>query len=188
MVHFNELCIKDGHLIIDVSVLDGLYYDSVYLDSIVIDNQDTYTGGTPSSTPVYQYTVPDIESRFTGQSVSQKHVRLALDSSDVDIADMLFVYVRTKGAPSPDTPCGLDKDTTLGVVVDMLPYYTQGMQYLSELGDRCAVPSGFMDFILETKALELCMRTGNYIKAIGYFKNFKTGAAAPAGGCGCGNN
>lgn len=188
MIHFNELYIKDQHLVIDVSVINEPYYTNVYLDSIVIDNQDTYVSTGPSSAPVYQYTIPDEVSRLTKQATSQKHIRLVLSAPDVNVNDMLFVYVRTKGTPAPDTPCGLDNDTTLGVVVDMMPYYTQGMQYLGELSSNCTIPSGFTDFILRTKALELAMRTGNYTKAIEYFKGFKTGATTPTGGCGCGNH
>ena len=188
MIHFNELCIRDNHLIIDVNVIFEDYYNDVYLDNIIIDNQDTYTNGFPSDNPIYSKTIDDVENKFTKKAVGQKHVRIVLDENDINLNDMLFVYVTTKGNPSPDTPCGLDKNTTLGVVVDMMPYYTKGMQYLGELGNNCSIPSGFMDFILRTKALELTMKTGNYSKSIEYFNGFKTGVVSPRGGCGCGNN
>ena len=93
MIHFNELYIKDQHLIIDVSVLNEEYYDNVYLDKIVIDNQDTRVNNFPSDTPIYQYDVPDINNKFTRKTVGSKHARIILDQNDINLNDMLFVYV-----------------------------------------------------------------------------------------------
>ena len=188
MVHFNELRIYNQHLIIDVSVLEEAYYANVFLDSIVIDNQNTYVGNGPSSNPIYEYTIPDEESRLTHQTISRKHFRIELDANDINPMDMLFVYVRTKGTPAPDTPCGLDRKTTLGTVVDMLPFYQQGMQYTRELGNTCNTPKGYTDFILKLKALEMSVKTGNYTKAIEYFNSFSLKAVPQSGGCGCGNH
>lgn len=188
MIHFNELRIVDNHLIIDVNVLEESYYENVFLDSIVIDNQDTYVGSGPSSNPVYEYTIPDEVSRLSRESTSRKHFRIELDSTDINTANMLFVYVRTKGTPASDTPCGLDSDTTLGVVVDMLPFYQQGMQYTGELADNCNIPRGYTDFILRLNALKMSVKTGNYPRAIEYFKSFSSRVVPKSGGCGCGNH
>lgn len=46
-------------------------------------------------------------------------VRLSLDSTKLPYNlnnDLLFVYVKTKGIPTADTPCGKDNEITLGVV------------------------------------------------------------------------
>jgi hypothetical protein len=190
MVYFNELRIANGVLIIDVSIPNESYFENVYLDSIIIDNQDSYLSSGPSSNPVYEYTVPDIVSEFTQESHSQKSIRLMLDSHDVPIGDMLFVYVRTKGTPAPDTPCGLDNITTMATVIDLLPFYQQAMQYIKELGATCNVPQGFADFILRFKSLELGIKTGNYPQAINYFNRFFNGKTTyvSKGGCGCGNS
>ena len=115
-------------------------------------------------------------------------LRDELDANDINSMDMLFVYVRTKGTPAPDTPCGLDKETTLGTVVNMLPFYQQGMQYIRELGNTCNTPKGYTDFILKLKALEMSVKTGNYTKAIEYFNSFSSKAVPQSGGCGCGNH
>lgn len=187
MIHFNQLAIYNNQLIIDVSVLEDTYYDNVYLDSIIIDNQDSYVSNGPSSNPVYEFTIPDAESKLTKTTYSQKHYRLVLDSSDVNLSDMLFVYVRTKGTPAADTPCGLDKSSTLGVVADMLPFYQQGMQYTKELGSTCNIPTGFTDYILRLDALKLSVKTGNYTRAIEYFNSFSSNTVPQNGGCGCGN-
>lgn len=190
MVHFNELKITPNgkHLIIDVSVLNESYYDNVYLDSIVIDNQDTFTDNGPSSTPIYEYTIPDQISKLTKKSVSPKHVRLNLGEIELGTLNGLyFIYVRTKGMPSPETPCDMDNVTTLGVVTNMYPFYHKAIGFIRELASNCIVPQGFIDYILRLKALELAVKTGNYTDAVKYFNNFFSGkAAVKTGGCGCG--
>ena len=192
MVHFNELRItSDGqHLIIDVSVLSESYYKNVYIDSIVIDNQDTYVGSGPSSNPVYSYYVPNGVSQLTKKTYSQKHVRLVLTPNDLPLNGLLFVYVRAKGTPAADTPCGLDNITTLGTVVNVYPFYQQAMNYIGELASNCSIPQNFTDYILKLKGLELAIRTGNYPDAIKYFNKFfknKSDVVIRKGGCGCGN-
>lgn len=192
MVHFNELRItSDGqHLIIDVSVLSESYYKNVYIDSIVIDNQDTYVGSGPSSNPVYQYSVPNGVSQLTKKTYSQKHVRLDLTPTDLPLNGLLFVYVRTKGTPAADTPCGLDNMTTLGTVTNMYPFYQQAMNYIGELANNCSVSQNFTDYILKMKGLELAVRTGNYTDAIKFYNKFfngKENTVVRKGGCSCGN-
>ena len=76
---------------------------------------------------------------------------------------MLFVYVVARGVPSPDTPCGQDDTTVMGVVIDLYPYYQMMMKGVKEINGSCEVPKYFIDNILRYKALELSIKTGNYI-------------------------
>lgn len=184
MVRFNELRItEDGrHFIIDVSVLNETYYNNVYLDSIVIDTQNTYIKNGPSSTPVYSYPEED------GLEENLKHVRLVLDTTDIpDLGDLFFVHVRVKGTPAPDTPCGMDNITTLGVVCNLYPFYLRAMNYIKELTRRCAIPQNFINYILKLKALEIAVRTGNYTDAIKYYNWFfiDDQGSLNIGGCSC---
>lgn len=192
MVHFNELKITPDakKLIIDVSVLKEDYYKDVYLDSIIIDSQDTYVGNYPSSEPLYQYTIPDIESQMSGKTVYQKHIRLVLDTLDLPLNNLLFVYVTVKGTPTPDTPCGCDNIVTLKTVVNLYPFYQQAMAYIKDIAKVCSNHSEFADFILRLKALQLAITTGHYTDAIKYYNKFfkgKEGVVAKKGGCSCGN-
>lgn len=194
MIHFNELKISADaqHLIIDVSVRSESYYKDVYIDSIVIDNQDTYVGTGPSSNPVYSYSVPDSVSKLTKKTYGRKHVRLDLNPADLGSLDgLFFVYVRAKGIPSADTPCGMDNITTLGTVCNMYPFYQQAMNYIKEIANNCSAPQNFTDYILKLKGLELAVRTGNYPDAIKYYNKFFSGKSKSfikIGGCGCGNH
>lgn len=183
MVRFNELRITEDskHFIIDVSILNEAYYKNVYLDSIIIDTQDTYTKSGPSSTPVYSYPEED------GLEENLKHIRLTLDTTDIpNLGDLFFVYVRVKGTPAPETPCGMDNITTLGVVCNTYPFYLASINYLKEVTKNCAVPQNFINHILKLKALEVSVRTGNYTDAIQYYKEFfNTQSPINIGGCSC---
>jgi hypothetical protein len=192
MVHFNQLVISpDGkHLIIDVSVRGESYYDNVYLDSIIIDNQDTYVGTGPSSDPVFEYTVPDITSNITGNSTPQKHIRLDLTNTAItSLKGLFFVYVRVKGTPAVDTPCGMDNITTMSTVTNIYNFYQQSMSYIKELANNCTMPKNFANYFLKLKGLELAIKTGNYAEAINLYKRFfegKENLVIGKEGCGCG--
>lgn len=199
MLHFKELRIESTgkHLIIDVSVDPQDYYEGVILDSIIIDNQDTYVPNGPSSNPIYTYNVAesypniysipedcscspikveeDLSYCFTYGLDNLKHVRLILSAKDLNISSldgMYFVYAIATGIPSPDTPCGFDNSKIMGTVINLYPYYQCMMNQVKQLENTCEVPKGFIDNSLRLKALELCIRTGNYSQAIKYWNKF----------------
>lgn len=195
MIRFNELKISPDsrYLLIDISVLEETYYKGVFIDSIVIDNQDTYVNNGPSSNPVYSYTVIDDTTALSDKPVGPKYLRLVLDARDLggSLDNMFFIYVRAKGTPAADTPCGMDNITTMGTVVNIYPFYQQAMNYIGELADTCLVPQNFIDYILKLKALELAVKTGNYTEAINYYNRFFNNNKenfTMKGGCGCGRH
>lgn len=184
MVEFNELHIIEDTLIIDVRVKDESYYTDVYLDSIAIDNQDTFVSEDYPSSKALDITFEEDKKRA-------KVILGPLDLKEAgfNLSDMLFIFVRTKGAPAPDTPCGLDINPTLKVVVDLYPYYQQTMEYIGELGRTCNVPQNFIDYLLRIKGMEVAIMTGNYTDAIKLFNKFfkgKTDISVGKGGCSCG--
>lgn len=194
MIQFNELRISpDGKkLIIDASVKELGYYDNVYIDAVIIDNQSTYVSGNPSSKPIFYYEIsnPNVTVTYpeyngyvpsregNSEDINEKRVRLELDSKilgDSISTNLFFVYVIAKGTPSPDTPCGMDNQTTLGVVADLYPYYRSVMNGIKEISNECEIPKTFIDNLLRFKALELSLKTGNYIQAIKYWNKFFVG-------------
>lgn len=195
MITFNELKITPDakHLIIEVSVRPEPYYNNVYIDSIVIDDEDTFVGldQGPSENPVYSYTVSDIYNEMTQKNEGQKYIALDLDHFDLKgpLNRMFFIYVRTKGAPSSDVPCGMDNVTTMGTVVNMYPFYQNIMNYFKELSKNCEVPQNFIDYLLKIKGVELGIQTGNYADAISLYKKHLKGDIVINinGGCHCGN-
>lgn len=57
MIVFEELRVtNDGeNLIINARVRKEPYYDNVYIDKVIVDTEETYIEGGPSSNAVYQY-------------------------------------------------------------------------------------------------------------------------------------
>ena len=216
MLHFNELRITqdDKYLIIDASVDNQDFYDDIILDSVVIDTQDTYVPNGPSSNPVYElkvadaydltYSLPEecscnpvLEEEdksycFTYGTHQMRNIRLRLQASDFNINTlndtMFFVYVITTGEPSADAPESTVSPQIMGTVTNLYPYYQSMMKSVKELINECKIPKNFIDFSLRLKALELCIRTGNYPQAIKYwnkyFKN-KIGTITRVTNCSC---
>lgn len=104
-----------------------------------------------------------------------KRVRLLLSPSDLGVAldkNMFFVYAIATGTPSKDTPEEFVNIITTGTVVDLYPIYKDTIKYLKELSCECTIPRKFTNMILRYKALELCIKTGNYTQAIKYWNKF----------------
>lgn len=174
MVQFNELGLsKDGKkIIIDAQVIESDFYQDVYLDTINIDTYSNYTEAGVSTTPIYTHTV-------TGE---QKKVHLVLDNLDLNNTsiqgNLFFVYVKVKGTPSPETPCGMDEVTTTGTIVDTHSIYNISMGYLRQVEDSCEIPKDFIDMMLKYKAFNLALETQNFPTAIKYWEKFFKGKKA----------
>lgn len=175
MVQFNDLTITpNGNCLnVEVSVKNEEYYNDILIETIVIDTQDTFISGGPSSKAI------KVWERKEGDWI--KEVSLTLNHQDLGMdlsTNIFFVYVIASGTPAPDTPCGMDNSITMGTVIDLYPIYRKSMYYLEEMNDSCNIPKDLIDNILRIKSLELSIKTGNYPKAIQYwnkwFKNIKT--------------
>lgn len=182
MLYFKELRISPNgkSLIINAAVEDSDYFLNVYIDSIIIDTQDTYVSSGPSNSPIYAYTIPSNESK--------KEIKLELDMKTLGVdfdKTMFFVYIKSRGDASPAIPCGLVRDLIMGTTVNLRPIYTKALGYMKEMSKNCEVPRGFIDVILRAKALDLSIRTGNYVQAIKYWNRFFVHSVFNTTGSGC---
>ena len=180
MIQFNELKINSEgtKLIIDVSVKNLNYYTNVYLDKIIIDNQDTFIETGPSTKAIYTKIIDGNEKSF----------RLELDNNILSIKDNLFfVYVKVKGVPSADTPCGMDNIITVGSVLYALPLYCNMLNKLQlEYKNVCNIPRHFIDSFLRYKGLQLALVTGNNLQAIEYYNSLMSNKSSTlSNNCGC---
>lgn len=176
MTQINELRVTPDskHLIIDVQIQEMDYYENVYLDTITIDTQDTYNVTGP------------VKPIMTIPCDNSKHVRQFIDIDSI-ANNLFFVTITTTGEAADDTPCGMSETYTVGVTYDRYPMYLRGMQFLKQLGDNCEVPKDFIDYILQNKAFELSLLTGNNLKAIDYWNLFfnEKEKTAVSSKCGC---
>lgn len=174
MIQFNTLKItQDGkNLIINASVKNLSYYTNVLIGSIVIDNQDTYSTSGPSSNPIYRHSFADNDvTGLKNISITISAKGLLANNGDLN-DDILYVYLIAVGTPSADTPCGMDNVNTLGVALNLRPIYNSGINYIKQVESACEIPKDFIDFILRYKALDLALKTENYIQANKYWNRF----------------
>ena len=180
MIQFNALKItQDGkNLIINASVKNLSYYTNVLIGSIVIDNQDTYSTRGPSSNPVYKHSFAGKDLVTDEDIAGLKNISITVSAKELldnngDLNDdILYVYLIAVGTPSADTPCGMDNVNTLGVALNLRPIYNNGMSYIKQVESTCEIPKDFIDFILRYKALDLALKTENYIQANKYWNKF----------------
>ena len=200
MIKFNELRItpNNENLIIDVCIEDAEYFDNVVLDSIIIDTQDTFTVGGPSTRAVFTYNISkhteelvyslpnntgnfpvqdesDLNYCFIEGESSNKFARLVLNSEDLGVEiseNIFFVYAIASGEPAEDTPHDLRDSKIVGIAINTYPIYKQSMKYIRELDDSCNIPRNFIDYILKIKSLDLAIKTGNYQEIIKYWNKF----------------
>lgn len=165
-----------------------------------------YTFGTlPSPTNDVQYIINGIpytaneltvgvhkyeKGKLVAVTTPIKSYRIEINKNDSILTfkdNLLFVYVKTKGTPASDTPCGMDNITTLGVVSNLYPLYQHAFSYIKELSDTCSIPKNFINYILQYKVFELAIKTGHYTKAIKYWKKFFMGIkdSVITPNCGC---
>lgn len=182
MVEFNKLLVipYNKGIYLDVQVMNLPYFTDVYLDSITIDTQDTFKSNGISNTPVYTHKIDG----------NQKGLQITITDTDLLVSNMegtmFFVYVKVKGTPTMDTPCGLDEPTVLAVCVDSYKIYRRGIEYIQETYNNCSVPRNFTDFILRYKAFEMCLKTRDFPLAITYWKKFwKTLSLPQSSKCAC---
>lgn len=184
MIQYNVLKITpDGkNLIVQASVKDLSYYTDVYIKEIYIDNQDTYSTTGPSDNSIYHATLEkskSIDLEINYQLFKEPH---NLNN------DILYVYLVIDGAPTSDTPCGMDNEVTLGLAYNLEAIYKQGMCYFKSFAESCSTPTGFIDFILRYYALLLAIKVHNYTVANTFWNKFlnKTiSVTSNTKSCGC---
>lgn len=184
MIHFNTLKLSNDNkcLIIEAEIDKDEIYTDITIDNVIIDTQDTYIINGPSSNPVYNYKEDSEKSKLINipdtniiLSKDEKLIRLYLDNDKLGVPlnnTMFFVYVIAKGIPSAETPCGKDSNQLMGIVVDLKQFYNKAMLYIKELSNRCELPKGFINMYLQWKAIELSIKTCNYVEAIKYWNEF----------------
>lgn len=180
MIQFNTLKItQDGkNLIINASVKNLSYYTNVLIGSIVIDNQDTYSASGPSSNPIYKHSFAGKDLVTNEDIAGLKNINITVSAKELldnngDLNDdILYVYLIAVGTPSADTPCGMDNVNTLGAALNLRPIYNNGINYIKQVESTCEIPKDFIDFILRYKALDLALKTENYIQANKYWNKF----------------
>lgn len=180
MIKFTELRVQKERLTIAAEVREiENYYDNVYIDKIIIDSQDTLNTSGPSANPIYSVTVDGNQKKF---SISLSETALGVDINNT----MFFVYAVAKGTPAPETPCGYDESTTVGVTFSLCPIYNATMGYVKQVENSCEIPKDFVNMILQFKAIHYSIESGHFTQAVKYYNKFyKNLSVNTFSTCGC---
>lgn len=171
MVDFNNVLITNNSIYIDVSIKDMPYFENCYIDRIVVNDIDSYKSSGPNLDK-YVYD----SGTLSGDKKSYKNYikNINFYKYKDNISENLYVvWVKTKGIPAADTPCGEDKEWYSIGIIDYKYLYENAMAYVRELTEcKCAKPENFIDFILKTKAIEMMLLNEEYTNAIDFFKKY----------------
>lgn len=193
MVNINELrfSVDGDYIILDASVPYAEYTENVYISSVIVNNSSQFSSNGPNADKyVFKKDFDedreevsvngicgciraesDEPSDIGGDYVENKRIRIDIPLTDKD--DIHFVYVVTSGDYGIGVPCGEDNNTTLGIIYDKERLYSIGMEHIKEVEKSCSVPYRFIDYMCREKVFHLAIETGNYIKAIKYWNNFR---------------
>lgn len=190
MLQFDKLELsQDGKtLTIVASVQDLSYYQDILIKSLTIDTQDTFSINGPSTKPIYRTSFGNEIGTGAVKGLREINVDVPISVLSTDSNNLLYVYLEAVGTPTADTPCGMDNPITLGIVYNESTIYNEGMNYIKQIEKSCEIPKGFIDYILRYKALELTIKTKNYVKANEYWNKFFKGnkvVSLNTNNCGC---
>lgn len=130
---------------------------SVSFSSLIIDNQETYSVSGPSSNPLY--TTP-LSGKSINIKVTTKDLKTSFDRN------MFFVYLTLTGiGPS-------EESMAMKTVIDLYPIYKDIMAKIREVECECGIPKLLIDRFLQIEAIDICIKTGAYVKAIEYWNKF----------------
>lgn len=184
MVIFNKCYIDDINkkLIIEASVEDSIYYENVYIDSVIIDTDQEYSDNGPINTP--------LDKSLTKIEENTKSIKLELTPRNIGVDSLdnhiFYVYIKQKGVPTSDCPCGGDQEYYVQPIFNERPFYNEGMNYIKELNSSCCVPRNFIDLFLRIKALDMSLKTKNFINANILWKQFvNKSISSPLKSCNC---
>lgn len=184
MVFFNELRVTpDGkRLIVDIAISAKPYFDNVFLDTVdlnVYSKPEDFISPTPDTKSIHIY------NSQTSQ-YNEKRIREYIDIDGMG-NQMFFIYVKTKGNPDSDAPCGIQQSYIVGVAYNKFNIYKNIMGMIKSLGG-CEPNKEFIDYFLQLKALEFAIKVGNFKQALIYWCSFFSKKKIKVvGGCNCGN-
>lgn len=179
MLQWNELRVTpDGkYLIIDVQVQNMDYYQDVTLAALYLNiykKPEDFTAPMPDSKSIllwqYEPSKEKTEDTTTEEGeLNSKHIRKFIDIDGLS-ENLFFVYAVADGEATPETPCGCADHVLIGITYNQGLLYKNSVNALSTIND-CTPSLELIDYILNEKAFEISLKTGDYRGAIGYWNN-----------------
>lgn len=168
MIEFNHLELVAGGRTVsfDISVShlqrdNGEYYfKDMYISDIFAWNQNTY-GNEAKAVSLYHTQLKDV-----------RRVSRVVDIADLmKDTQIIFIKVLLGGNTPTDLPCGFKGRTVMGVAYDRCALYDKTVNLLNGL-EGCEPDTKFMHNLLQIRAFEAAIKTGNFDKAIEWWNKF----------------
>ena len=192
MIKFNSISLSDDgqYLNINASIEDLDYYRNMYISTIAIDTQDTYVSNSTngySSKYIFKASTEDL-----GYKDTIKTIDVAINIESCNISNfkdnLLYVYIVADGYMEADAPCGKDRLWDVAVGYDINCIYRKGLSYIKNTYKDCIVPKNFIDYFLRYKALDLAIKTKNFVAANKWWNKLfkgKLNIINTSNNCGC---
>lgn len=189
MIYFdNTKFIDRKHIQVNVQVPDLSYFTNVYIDRIVVtsDNEFEKKGYVTDKGYIL---VPSGNTKNQTFSVS-----LADLGESGNEPKLYYIYVKIKGTPASDTPCGMDNEWDVYAVADLHTIYDKAVHLMNcgnDCGcsdDACHTNTRLANFSLEYYRLKSSLEFKDFENAIDSF-NKLTGITVKneyiPSNCGC---
>lgn len=171
MINFKNCLVTENSIYIDVRIKPHVFFENCYIKRVVVNDIETFhTTGANIEKYVY-----DSGELSEDNKVFRKFIPKGLFAKPVkNISNNIyFIYVQIKGIPSIDTPCGHDVEWYSIAIIDYKYIYDRSLSYIRELMHcKCSRPEHFVDFILKFKALEMCLISKEWERAIEFFNKY----------------
>lgn len=180
MINFKNCLVTENSIYIDVRIKPHVFFDNCYINRVVINDIDTFhTTGPNLDACIFDSGELEGDHKKYIEFIKCSEFWKSVRNISKNI---YFIYVQIKGLPAMNTPCGNDVEWYSIAIIDYKYIYDRCLHYVRELNHcKCAKPRHFIDFILKFKALEMCLISKEWERAIEFFKEI-----CPSDPCGCG--
>lgn len=170
MIEFRKLELeKEGKwLTFDIAVSNvqdsegNPYFDNVVIEQIQLYTPNNYVENLPTDKGITIY-----PSTSEDKAVREIHRTIEMPAA----ADLVFIWVKTSKPSRLDLPCSYKGTTDVGVAFDRTKFFKTGLNLLNGL-DGCTPNVNLINSLLQMKAFEIALRTGNFTRAIEWWNKF----------------
>lgn len=138
------------------------YFNDVVIEQIQMYTADTYVDELPTDRGITIY-----PSTPEDGGVKEVHRTIEMPVP----ADLVFIWVKTSKPSRYDLPCSYKGTTDIGVAFDRTKLFKAGLNLLNGL-DGCSPNVNFINNLLQMKAFEVALKTGNFSRAIEWWNKF----------------
>lgn len=177
MITIRQLELKENYLFVDLEVGESDYY-SLIGSSITVDAYTYEVGQFDNPIAIDINNTSPRPGRVTGKVYIPKATSELIK---------IVAHLNYNGLTG-DEPCWATKSTYEFYLYDKPTIAKKGIPYLKELASTCETPQGFIDYLLNKKALDLAIESCDVNRVLLYWNNIMGSTNKTLSkSCGCGS-